>query len=315
MADLEELYNVFESFCHFGSTRNINGMGSMTNVKGPMMEGAKFAKFCRDCHILDSKIITTTEVDITFNKVKAISERKIDFDQFVQAVKLLSAKKYAKKTPNEAFVTLCQFILRTESEPLVDSALKNHISMDVTNRLTNPNHYPASHKARFEIGQQLRESVTGSIQDLSSTRNSVTNQRNTGSINDLSKVAANKPVAKRGHQSVTTASAEQIDKQLSQPKKHGLSTSNSHLPKVNSGSKSNLTTSKNNLSNSKNNLSGSVFDRLTDSSGYTGSHKHRFDGQGNGRGMDGRDAIAKGSGTKGVYRGGNVNSLSQILRT
>jgi hypothetical protein len=308
MANLEELYNVFETFCLFGSTRNINGMGSMTNLKGPTMEGSKFAKFCRDCHILDSKVITSTEVDITFNKVKAISERRIDFDQFVQAMKSLSAKKYAKKTSNEAFVTLCQVILRSESEPRVDSALKNHVSMDVTNRLTDPNRYPATHKARFETGQQLRESVTGSNQDLSSNRNSVTNQRNTGSINDLSKVAANKPVAKRGHQSVTTASAEKIDKQMSQPKRHGLSTSNSQLPKVTSGSK-------NNLAASKNNGSGSVFDRLTDSSGYTGSHKHRFDGQGNGRGMDGRDAIAKGSGTKGVYRGGNVDSLSQILRT
>eukprot|EP01006_Ploeotia_vitrea_P044425 TRINITY_DN66830_c13_g7_i1.p1 TRINITY_DN66830_c13_g7~~TRINITY_DN66830_c13_g7_i1.p1 ORF type:complete len:484 (-),score=251.26 TRINITY_DN66830_c13_g7_i1:82-1533(-) len=38
----------------------------------------------------------------------------------------------------------------------------------------------------------------------------------------------------------------------------------------------------------------SIFDRLTDTSGYTGTHKHRFDKKGKGRGLAGRDSIAKG---------------------
>jgi hypothetical protein len=42
--------------------------------------------------------------------------------------------------------------------------------------------------------------------------------------------------------------------------------------------------SKNNLSKSK----GSVFDRLTDTQQYTGSHKERFDSNGKGRGLAGR---------------------------
>ncbi|KAH8063447.1 hypothetical protein JL722_2617 [Aureococcus anophagefferens] len=36
--------------------------------------------------------------------------------------------------------------------------------------------------------------------------------------------------------------------------------------------------------------------RLTDAALYTGSHKHRFDADGNGRGLDGRDSIPKGKG-------------------
>lgn len=36
--------------------------------------------------------------------------------------------------------------------------------------------------------------------------------------------------------------------------------------------------------------SGSVFDRLTDTRGYTGTHKHRFDSGGRGRGLRGRDS-------------------------
>lgn len=39
---------------------------------------------------------------------------------------------------------------------------------------------------------------------------------------------------------------------------------------------------------------------------YTGSHKHRFDEDGNGLGLAGRDSIAKG--------GTNPNDLSNMLR-
>ena len=39
---------------------------------------------------------------------------------------------------------------------------------------------------------------------------------------------------------------------------------------------------------------GNIFDRLTDTSQYTGTHKHRFDETGHGRGLDGRDRIGKG---------------------
>ena len=54
----------------------------------------------------------------------------------------------------------------------------------------------------------------------------------------------------------------------------------------------------------------SIFDKLTDSSQYTGAHKARFDMNGNGRGMSGRD------GASGVeYGGGRVTSLAQITRT
>ncbi len=61
---------------------------------------------------------------------------------------------------------------------------------------------------------------------------------------------------------------------------------------------------------------GSIFDRLTDSSTYHGTHKHRFDGDGHGKGLAGRDSVSKGgSGTSAVYHGGDVNDLSQITRT
>lgn len=42
--------------------------------------------------------------------------------------------------------------------------------------------------------------------------------------------------------------------------------------------------------------SPSVFNRLTDARLYTGHHRLRFDEQGHGRGLDGRDSVAKGRG-------------------
>lgn len=40
-----------------------------------------------------------------------------------------------------------------------------------------------------------------------------------------------------------------------------------------------------------------IFSRLTDTSGYTGAHKARFNADGTGRGLAGRDSVTKGSGT------------------
>ena len=42
---------------------------------------------------------------------------------------------------------------------------------------------------------------------------------------------------------------------------------------------------------------GSIFEKLTDSSQYTGSHKERFDEQGQGKGLAGRDFTPTGGGT------------------
>ena len=72
-----------------------------------------------------------------------------------------------------------------------------------------------------------------------------------------------------------------------------------------------------------------IFDRLTDHNLYTGTHQHRFDKRGKGRGLAGRDRIMKGFGyasTSGSYAGqskfiGNTNTntdevihdISQVL--
>ena len=139
MADTEALYAVFESFCQFGSTRDLSSTpSSKTNSTSRLNQaqmdgmirdihkqtniqllpyhiflftnlGSKFAKFTRDCDLLD-KTITPTEVDITFNKVKAKTERKITFAQFKEALKLIARKKYPSKSDTEAYVHLVRLV-------------------------------------------------------------------------------------------------------------------------------------------------------------------------------------------------------------
>ena len=58
-----------------------------------------------------------------------------------------------------------------------------------------------------------------------------------------------------------------------------------------------------------------IFDRLSDPRLYTGHHKHRFDENGRGKGVVGRDTAAKGAGNRSSpYRGGAVHDLAQIMR-
>ena len=124
---------------------------------------------------------------------------------------------------------------------------------------------------------------------------------------------------KRGQTSVLTASSDQLDVRSQQPKRPPVEKSNGTLKSQSNVSRSsgNVTTEvKNYNAGSNSNVkgsSGSVFDRLTNVNGYTGAHKHRFDANGNGRGLSGRDAPSLG-GNPGPYRGGDVKDLSQILR-
>eukprot|EP01017_Pseudomicrothorax_dubius_P010162 TRINITY_DN13601_c0_g1_i1.p1 TRINITY_DN13601_c0_g1~~TRINITY_DN13601_c0_g1_i1.p1 ORF type:complete len:157 (+),score=49.53 TRINITY_DN13601_c0_g1_i1:60-473(+) len=56
------------------------------------MDGREFAKMTKDTHLIDRKL-TTTDVDLTFAKVKDKSARKINFEQFKAALQEFATKK------------------------------------------------------------------------------------------------------------------------------------------------------------------------------------------------------------------------------
>ncbi|GIL81626.1 hypothetical protein Vretifemale_10646, partial [Volvox reticuliferus] len=57
------------------------------------MDNKNFSKCIKDSKIMDAKCITSTEVDITFMKVKAKTDRTINFAQFCAALDHFAQKK------------------------------------------------------------------------------------------------------------------------------------------------------------------------------------------------------------------------------
>ena len=76
---------VFQYYCRFGRT---GGHYDAT------MDSFQFGKLTRDCPGLLDDLITPTEVDLVFIKVKAKTARRITFSQFLDALSALATVKY-----------------------------------------------------------------------------------------------------------------------------------------------------------------------------------------------------------------------------
>ncbi|KAJ3051675.1 hypothetical protein HDU99_008352, partial [Rhizoclosmatium hyalinum] len=86
MATIHDLRSTFEKFCAFGRGSVGSSLDSLHG--GSTMDGPKWAKFARDSNLIDNKKITSTDIDIIFNKVKSKNSRRIDWDEFLCAVKM-----------------------------------------------------------------------------------------------------------------------------------------------------------------------------------------------------------------------------------
>eukprot|EP00766_Chilomastix_caulleryi_P000369 gnl/Chilomastix_caulleri/1358.p1 GENE.gnl/Chilomastix_caulleri/1358~~gnl/Chilomastix_caulleri/1358.p1 ORF type:complete len:181 (-),score=45.53 gnl/Chilomastix_caulleri/1358:19-561(-) len=137
--------------------------------------------------------------------------------------------------------------------------------MSVYSRLTDSKSYTGAHKHKFDENGQGRGKEG----------------RDTGidGINDLSQIT--RPELNKGP---TTLGSAGTPAAKSSPRPAATSEATTKTtPRKTSGS--------------------SIYDRLTDSSTYTGAHKHKFDESGHGLGKAGRDTGIDG-----------INDLSQITR-
>jgi len=277
MATPEDLRVIFDSFCSFGSSRNLaSSHNSLSDLSSQStLDGARFAKFARDTKLIDGKRITATDIDIIFNKVKAKGSRRIDWVEFQNALKLMAEKRYPSKAEDERFNSIILDICKTKGPSSTGTTSKTD---GVYGKLTNSKGYTGSQKLRFD------DLETSQVQHFTTSDSKPSTSRG----------------QKRDQASIVTASSEKLDLVAHAPKKADQSRT---------GSKNNLS-SKPSTSHGSN---SSVFDRLTNTSGYTGTHKGRFNADGTGRGLAGRDSIPLGR-NAGTYRGGDVKDLSQILR-
>jgi len=70
---------------------------------GKDMDGREFAKLCKDCDLFDKKF-KTTDVDLVFAKVVEKGKRRIDVEQFKNALRLVAAKKECSVSKVQALV-------------------------------------------------------------------------------------------------------------------------------------------------------------------------------------------------------------------
>ena len=90
----DKLRAVFAAFTRFGagSSASSGGGSSSNSSDAGGIDGARFAKLCRDACILNAKV-NSVSVDIVFAKVKAKGRRRISYEQFVDALALLAIER------------------------------------------------------------------------------------------------------------------------------------------------------------------------------------------------------------------------------
>lgn len=301
------LRNIYQDFAAFGATRGV-GM--------PMMDGPKFAKFAKDCKLVDKSNLTPTDVDLIFAKAKSKTERRITFEQFCTAVTMMADKRYPEQAGDGAMEALMKKIITSQGPKASTATVAD--SSGIYSKLTDTSLYTGAHKERFNAdgtgkGLDGRDKIskgTGSsrganitplqyIDDDHSPPVSDDEESNEYLANEVAKLGMSPSKAK-------TPSPTKLSKSASStPTKTAASplskSSPSGMTKANS-----LPVNKTPSPTSKSAPKTSIFDKLTDSSQYTGSHKNRFNSDGSGRGLAGRDSVRKG--------GVSGQDLSQMVR-
>jgi hypothetical protein len=315
MANFKELREVFNSFCAFGSARNLaTGSNSMLNGN-PAMDNVKFKKLCKDCQIID-KNVTTTECDIIFSKYTGNAARTIDFDTFTMIFQELAQKKYPAKKPRDAYHQLLNFmqdkypkfapgVTKTET-----GGVYAYEPTAVFDRLTNVKGYTGTHKERFNSDGTGR-GIDGRLQQTSYLtsdalgKNPNDHNITTGSHQSVFCSSVNQPppesvksvLKKRNQEAI--ASMESVYRNPKKDK-HQASSAKGSSNSVNKGSTSNLKKSIEAVNANPhatrvvdayagNPKKGGIFDRLTNPNSYGGTHAHRFNPMtGAGNGISGR---------------------------
>uniref|UniRef100_A0A8D0GGG0 Tubulin polymerization promoting protein family member 2 n=1 Tax=Sphenodon punctatus TaxID=8508 RepID=A0A8D0GGG0_SPHPU len=134
---MSALETAFRKFAMYGDTA----------ATGNDMTGKNFSKMCKECGVMDGKAVTSTDVDIVFNKVKTKGARNITFAEFQQAMKELCGKRFKGKSPEEALQAM--YALTEGKEPGNVGVTKATTAGGV-DRLTDTRKYTGSHKERFD---------------------------------------------------------------------------------------------------------------------------------------------------------------------
>uniref|UniRef100_H0WN73 Tubulin polymerization promoting protein family member 2 n=1 Tax=Otolemur garnettii TaxID=30611 RepID=H0WN73_OTOGA len=135
-----EAEKTFKKFAVFGDSSS----------SGTEINNKNFSKLCKDCGIMDGKMVTSTDVDIVFNKVKltrAKNARTITFQQFTEAMKELAQKRFKEKSPDEGLQDIYKLM---EGKDPATTGVTKATTVGAVDRLTDTSKYTGSHKERFD---------------------------------------------------------------------------------------------------------------------------------------------------------------------
>nr|XP_033779330.1 tubulin polymerization-promoting protein family member 3-like [Geotrypetes seraphini]XP_033779331.1 tubulin polymerization-promoting protein family member 3-like [Geotrypetes seraphini]XP_033779332.1 tubulin polymerization-promoting protein family member 3-like [Geotrypetes seraphini]XP_033779333.1 tubulin polymerization-promoting protein family member 3-like [Geotrypetes seraphini] len=133
----QELHEAFKMFAVYGDT----------SASGKDMTGKNFSKLCKECKIMDGKAITSTDIDIVFNKVKTKGARNITFEEFVESLKELAAKRFKGQAPAEALESMSKLVIGKSPS---STGITKAVAVGAVDRLTDTSKYTGSHKERFD---------------------------------------------------------------------------------------------------------------------------------------------------------------------
>jgi len=110
------------------------------------------------------RVVTTTQVDLTFARVKRKGERKIAFDEFLQGLASLAAMKFPGDP--EGFDRIVAQVLEARG-PASSATTAVDTAGGVFSKLTDHTQYTGAHKARFDAatgaGRGLDGRDTGAV--------------------------------------------------------------------------------------------------------------------------------------------------------
>ncbi|KAL0583077.1 hypothetical protein ABG067_006991 [Albugo candida] len=83
----ELLSCIFQFYCRFGRSTSVKQISKT-------LDSTKFGKLCRDCPKLMNANLTQAVVDIIFIKAVRKTEHRMNYDSFLDALRMVAIKKY-----------------------------------------------------------------------------------------------------------------------------------------------------------------------------------------------------------------------------
>lgn len=141
-----ELQAIFYAYCAFGTTSKLLDE----------LDSGKFAKLCRECGIVDGKIVPPAMADVAFAKVKQQQKRTISYIEFQQALAVLAPLRYANIDVYQSLQSIVESIIRSGGPVCTTAAVP--VQNSVIDRLTSTKHYTGMHREKFEELEKLQNS-------------------------------------------------------------------------------------------------------------------------------------------------------------